>query len=210
MRLLSIAVALRRTDVALEVMVSEALRTGAGVLYSDEDKIDRNGWLSEPHFKSDFNYRMLLTNNYICHFLMVSSMLLAYTGFQSQFDGAQDHDLVLRLFEQVGSSHIHHVPHVLYHWRKSAASTATSITSKSYAVQAGIAAVKMHLRRRKKPVTAVTSVHGSTFYRVKWKLPRKPKVDIIIPFKGLSGRHTTVPSRAAIDRLFKLRHHPLG
>jgi hypothetical protein len=85
-------------DVALEVMLDRAERSGADLLYSDEDKIDQAGHLSEPHFKSDWNYRLLLGNNYLCHLLMVRRAALAQVGaLDPARDGAQDHDLILRL-----------------------------------------------------------------------------------------------------------------
>lgn len=38
-------------------------------LYSDEDKCDQDGkHFYDPHFKTDFNLDLFLTNNYICHF----------------------------------------------------------------------------------------------------------------------------------------------
>ncbi|MFR4802777.1 MAG: hypothetical protein ACLT98_05315 [Eggerthellaceae bacterium] len=47
-------------------------------------------------------------------------------------DGAQDHDLTLRVSEC--ARHIHHVPKILYHWRVSAGSTAGGMrTAKPYA-----------------------------------------------------------------------------
>ena len=60
-------------DVAVEVMVDAARRTGAKLIYSDEDKIDDYGRFSEPNFKSDWNYRLMLSQNYVCHFLMVTA-----------------------------------------------------------------------------------------------------------------------------------------
>ncbi|HQT47498.1 MAG TPA: glycosyltransferase, partial [Acidocella sp.] len=52
---------------ALEIMLLAQAASGARLLYSDEDKIDAAGELSEPHLKSDFNFRLLLELNYICH-----------------------------------------------------------------------------------------------------------------------------------------------
>ena len=51
---------------ALEVMVNAAQRTGAKLLYCDEDKIDDQGVFSEVNLKPDWNYRLLLSQNYIC------------------------------------------------------------------------------------------------------------------------------------------------
>ncbi|WP_298284631.1 glycosyltransferase, partial [Acidocella sp.] len=113
--------------VALEVMLRAQHATGARLLYSDEDKMERGGARSEPHFKPDFNYRRLLELNYICHLVMVEAELArAAGGFDPAFDGAQDHDFLLRIAERAGPGDIHHVPEILYHWRKSGASTAAA------------------------------------------------------------------------------------
>ena len=173
----------RLVDVALEVMVEAALSTGAKVIYSDEDKIDDFGRFSEPNLKSDFNYRLLLAQNYICHFLMVERETLRDAGpLKSIYDGAQDHDLVLRLTERVSPGEIHHVRELLYHWRKTPASTASQISVKPYAVQAGIRCVSDHLARRGLPCE-ITSTLGITHYDVRWKFPETPLVSLIIPFR---------------------------
>ncbi len=61
---------------ALEIMLLAYAATGAKLLYSDEDKEDRSGALSEPHFKPDFNNRFLLDINYICHLILVDAEVL--------------------------------------------------------------------------------------------------------------------------------------
>ena len=170
-------------EVAIEIMLLAAYNTGAKMIYSDEDKIDAFGSLSEPHFKSDWNYRLLLTNNYICHLLMVDAATLRGVGpLVSKYDGAQDHDLVLRLSEALPATQIHHVPEILYHWRKALTSTSAQTSAKPYAVQAGIAAVSDHLARRNLPAK-VASSSQSTVYDVRWQFHDAPKVSILVPFK---------------------------
>jgi len=170
-------------DEALEVMVLAARQTGAPVLYSDEDKIDVHGNLSEPHLKSDWNYRLALTNNYVCHLLMIEAETLRRVGpLRSNYDGAQDHDLVLRLFETVGSDNIFHVSEILYHWRKAPNSTAAQQSAKNYAVEAGRAAVADHLARRNLTAT-VSPCYASTLYDVRFVSDQEPKICILIPFK---------------------------
>lgn len=171
-------------DVAVETMVRAALSTGARLLYSDEDKIDDTGTYSEPNLKPDWNYRLLLCQNYVCHLLMVERDLLRQTGaLRSQCDGAQDHDLLLRLSETCDAGSIHHVPELLYHWRKSANSTASSGEAKPYAVQAGVEAISTHLQRKGFAQAAVTPVGRRTMYSVDWRLDAEPSVCIVIPFK---------------------------
>lgn len=114
-----------------------------GMLYSDEDKCDENAEeFYEPNFKPDFNLDLLLTNNYICHLLVMETGLIKQLGFRAEYDGAQDHDLVLRaaagLWRTPGA--ILHIPRVLYHWRCHSASTAANPESKLYAYEAGVRA----------------------------------------------------------------------
>jgi GT2 family glycosyltransferase len=173
---------------ALEIMLRAQAATGAKLLYSDEDKVERSGGLCEPHFKPDFNHRFLLDVNYICHLVMVEAETLrAAGGLEPRLDGAQDHDLLLRLTEILAPEQIHHVPEVLYHWRKSSGSTAAAGTgAKPAAAAAGEAAVGAHLRRR--GLDAEVAARGElTCYRVTWRPEsmRKAaaKVSILIPFR---------------------------
>ena len=175
-------------DVAIETMVRAALSTGARILYSDEDKIDETGVYSEPNLKPDWNYRFLLCQNYICHLLMVERALLQQVGpLRTAHDGAQDHDLLLRLSETCPADRILHVSELLYHWRKSATSTASSGDAKPYAIKAGLTAVTDHLRRRGFETAEVTSIGARTMYSVEWNGRQTPSVCIIIPFKDQAG-----------------------
>ncbi|SUO04160.1 capsular polysaccharide synthesis protein CpsIbJ [Faecalicoccus pleomorphus] len=154
------------------------------VIYSDEDKIDSE-WTRrfEPHFKSDFNLDLLCTNNYICHLLFVKKELMEQVGYlKSEFDGAQDHDFVLRCVEKVKNNQIYHIPKVLYHWRIHENSTAGNPESKMYAFDAGVRACQAHFDRQNLHVKVS---HGPTlgFYRNKYILDNYPLVSIIIPNK---------------------------
>ena len=170
-------------DVALEVMVEAAINTGALVLYSDEDKIDPAGYFQDPALKPDWNHRLLLNVNYVCHLLFVERHTLQAAGkLDPEYDGAQDHDLILRLSEMVTAQKIHHVPEILYHWRMTASSTALQVSAKPYAIEAGIRAVAAHLERINRPAK-VTNILNSTLYDIEWKHSAYPMVSIIIPFK---------------------------
>jgi GT2 family glycosyltransferase len=168
---------------AIEYMVEAALRTGAKILYCDEDKIDDDGLYSDVNLKPDWNYRLILAQNYICHLLFIERKHLKKAGWlRPECDGAQDHDLILRLSEITPPLAIHHVPEILYHWRKTQSSTAASGKAKTYTVAAGIKAVSDHLA--KKDLQAeIISPRGITVYDIIWSLPREPKVTIIIPYR---------------------------
>lgn len=115
------------------------------LLYSDEDKC--NSDLSdffEVNRKEEFNPDLLLSNNYICHFLVMRRELLQRLGLRKAFDGAQDYDLVLRAAAELKDREgaILHIPKVLYHWRCHGGSTAENPQSKRYAYEAGRRAVQ--------------------------------------------------------------------
>ena len=124
------------------------------LLYSDEDKCDGSGTrFYEPNIKEKFNYDLLLSNNYVCHFLVMKRELLQQLRLRSEFDGAQDYDLVLRAataldLEQVPANEkmIAHIPRVLYHWRCHDSSTAENPRSKIYAYEAGKRALEDYLK----------------------------------------------------------------
>ena len=150
----------------------------ADVIYTDEDKVsfDLQHYF-EPHFKPDFNPDLLRSNNYICHFLVMKKELLDQVGgFRSEYDGAQDFDLVLRLTEKAKC--VVHIPQVLYHWRSHEASTATNPMSKLYAYEAGKRAVESHLKRSgENGVVTDTRFYG--FYQTTYKVPEKLSVDLV-------------------------------
>ena len=170
-------------DVAIEVMIRAAQRTGAKLLYSDEDKIDQAGYYLEPNLKPDWNYRYMLGCNYVCHLTVIETTTMRQVGpLRREYDGAQDHDFILRCSEILEPRQIVHVPELLYHWRITPNSTAADVSKKGYAVDAGVLAVSDHLKRRGQ-VAAVSSINGLTIYGVEWIPQRRPSVSIIIPFR---------------------------
>lgn len=125
--------------------IAQAERQGAelSLLYSDEDKCN-GGVFFEPNRKEGFNLDLLLSNNYICHFLIMKRELIQRLRFRPEYDGAQDYDLILRAASELRGQEgqIAHIPKVLYHWRCHSASTAENPGSKLYAYEAGRRAVQ--------------------------------------------------------------------
>lgn len=168
------------TENALFEMASEIeRRPGDGgaplLLYSDEDKC--NGEMTEYYDlnrKEDFNLDLLLSNNYICHFLVMERELIQSLGLRGQYEGAQDYDLVLRAAERLGAAkepcagRIRHIPLVLYHWRCHSSSTAANPASKRYAYEAGRRAVQEFVRGRQWKARAVDTEHLG-FYRLEYE-----------------------------------------
>ena len=132
---------------ALYEVVSALNRTGGDFFYTDEIKFEKDlNNLFLPNFKPDFSADELRAHNYICHFNVFSRKLFDMTGgYRKEFDGSQDHDMVLRLTEK--AKKIVHIPQILYYWRVHSNSVAQSIEAKSYATDAGANAVTEQLRR---------------------------------------------------------------
>ena len=148
------------------------------LLYSDEDKCngDRTEYY-EPNFKEAFNLDLLLSNNYICHFLVMDRELIQKLKFRREFDGAQDYDLVLRAAAELGAlqagraaktGSVIHIPKVLYHWRCHTGSTAENPQSKRYAYDAGRRAVQDFAERAGWHAEAVETAHVG-FYRLQYE-----------------------------------------
>ena len=150
------------------------------VIYSDEDKIDEHGKRFDPYFKSDWNRDLLLSQNYFCHLMAIRRSLVKNVGgFRVGYEGAQDHDLALRVMEQIRDDQIHHITKILYHWRSHSESTASSGGAKPYTVTAGERAINDHLQRVGSRGTCTHD--GSGGYRVQYPLPdRKVAVSTLI------------------------------
>ena len=155
------------------------------LIYTDEDKMEMDGTLCDPHFKPDFAPDTLFGGNYICHFgFYRKSIIDKIGGFRHEFVGAQDFDLVLRFTEQTDK--IYHIPKILYHWRKVPGSTAVTIDSKSYAIENGRKAVEEALERRGRKGKVYAPINAA-HYIVEYETPGNPMVSIIIPTKDNSN-----------------------
>lgn len=149
-------------EMAAQIMKARQEGSAVRLLYSDEDKCDSTGTqYFEPNYKEKFNLDLILSNNYICHFLVMESNLIKALKFRAEYDGAQDYDLVLRAAEQLMSREcqIVHIPKVLYHWRCHGASTAENPRSKQYAYEAGLRAVQDFADRQGWKAEAVSLKH---------------------------------------------------
>ncbi len=162
------------------------------MLYSDEDKCDeKQSAYSELNQKPDLNLDLLLTNNYICHFMVIKRQLMQELGFRSVCDGAQDYDMALRVISALlGKGRrptkkvdlpVAHIPKVLYHWRSHSQSTAVNPASKQYAYDAGKRALEDFLRSRGLK-GVVSHLRHLGFYRVDYQpdlLSNRPDVAVV-------------------------------
>ncbi|CAM3313606.1 glycosyltransferase [Pseudomonas floridensis] len=175
----------------------------AGVIYSDEDKIDQQGRRSDPYFKSDWNAFLFRSQNMISHLGVYQRDLVNRVGrFRTGFEGSQDYDLALRCIEKLNPAQIIHIPRVLYHWRIHAGSTAVAPEEKPYAVHAAVKALNDHLHRTGRK--AETELLPFGMYRVHYALPEAlPLVSLIIP-----TRNAWALLKQCIDSIQRLTTYP--
>ena len=169
-------------EMVMAIQAAREKSTEPLFLYSDEDKFDETGGTYfTPNRKYKFNLDLILSNNYICHFLVMKTELLKTLKLRKEYDGAQDYDLVLRAASEAMakqkslcdagmapaplSEQILHIPRVLYHWRCHSASTAANPASKSYAYEAGKSALQAFLMQQDWQAEAEDTMHVG-FYRV--------------------------------------------
>ncbi|MGU7840796.1 glycosyltransferase [Burkholderia sp. AW33-5] len=156
---------------------------GARLFYSDEDKLTPDGQRIAPYFKSDWNPELFLTQNLFSHLGVYETALIREVGgFRKGFEGSQDHDLAMRCIEKAGHDAVHHIPHILYHWRVVPGSTAASGAEKPYALTAGIRAVEGHLQRIGVEATVSQAASDIGLICVRYSIPvPAPLVSIVIP-----------------------------
>lgn len=154
------------------------------ILYCDEDFYSDGKHLL-AHFKPDFALDSLHEMNYITHFVVFRTKLLEKISspvFNSDYQGAQDYDLILRLVEK--AEKVVHIPQVLYHWRMHNNSTLGNPDSKNYAYENGRKAVESHLCRTGYNAAVNFRKDMLGVYKVSYELKFKPLVSIIIPNKN--------------------------
>ena len=169
---------------ALYDVVRAIQSTGADFVYSDEIVLSDNfKELGGYHFKPDYAPDYLRGVNYITHLAVFSRKLLNAAGAYEDpnFDGAQDHDLILRLTEK--ATKIHHIKKCLYVWRAAAGSTAQTMEAKPYAVAAGERAINAHLQRigLKGEAHAIPGAPGA--FQLHYELTGHPLITVMIPNK---------------------------
>ncbi len=135
------------------------------------------------HFKPDYAIDNLRANNYICHFSVFARELLDGTElFRPQFDGSQDHDMILRLTDRAKC--VVHVPKLLYYWRCHPGSVASGVDAKPYVVEAAKGAVADHLRRHGFKHFQITSTRAfETIFKIRYEIIGTPKISIVIANK---------------------------
>ena len=169
------------TPDAIEISL-EKLSQGFDIVYSDEDKIDSGQHYVEPFFKPDWSPEYFRGVMYVGHFLSIRRLLVvAAGGLDSQYDGVQDYELVLRLSEK--TQNIGHISKILYHWRKIEGSVAQDTQAKPTVEIRQQAAVNAHLARV--GLAATSEKVGNHRLGILPEIKAHyPKISIVIPTKN--------------------------
>ena len=166
-------------DALLQVAAALRHSPETDLLYSDEDKIDLDGRHVDVYLKPDWSPDLFLSQNLVSHLGVYRTDLVRRVGgFREGYEGAQDHDLALRVVEQSSAGRVQHVPRVLYHWRTTRQSTSGGLWRKGYAVDAGCRAITEHLARTGQRASVERTSYA--FYRVRYEMPvPSPAVSLI-------------------------------
>jgi len=169
----------------------------ADVIYSDEDKLDRDGQRGFPNFKPGWSPDLLLSYPYLGHLTVIRrSVIEKIGGFRPEMDGSQDFDLMLRATERARG--VTHIPRILYHWRVVEGSAAGDPGAKPWAYDASRRALADTLVRR----GLDGHVEPGPFlgaYHTRRAVRTDPKVSIIIPFRDQAAMLRTCVDSLSVD-----------
>lgn len=183
----------RGTFVALldhdDTLTPDALEVCAGVvaddpavdyLYGDQDLVGPDGNPDGSYLRPDWSPERLRHTMYPGRFSVLRRSLVDEVGgFRAGFDGAQEHDLVLRVTERARS--VVHVPTVLHHGRAVSGAVGTAD-----AAGAGVRAVQDHLDRVGIRGTAAPGRQPG-LYVVRREPDTTTSVSVVIPTIGSVG-----------------------
>jgi O-antigen biosynthesis protein len=161
----------------------------AGIIYSDEDRIDGDGRRFDPRCKGAWNPDLLLSQNYIQHLLVFRTDLVRKVGgIIPDREGVQScclYDLLLRGSAALRNDQVVHIPEILYHWRSfgSAEPLNQAPEATDRDVSGAIRAIQGHLDRCGVPALACPGKTSDT-YRLRYVLADPPRVSIIIPTRN--------------------------
>ena len=134
------------SDALFEVVRALNVDRSLDVVYTDQDYVTPDGAQSGHLLKPDWSPHLFRGVMFVGHLLTVRrASAIEVGGFDSAYDFVQDFEFMLRVSER--TRHIHHVPKVLYHWRRIPESVAGGGKGNAAIEQLQAAAVQAHLRR---------------------------------------------------------------
>jgi O-antigen biosynthesis protein len=158
--------------------------------YTDEDKLDFDGSHCDPFIKPDWSPEYLCSTMYLLHCLCIRRCLFwEIGGIRSEYDGAQDYDLALRASAR--ARRVHHIPRILYHWRKLPGSASATVDAKPYSADAGRRALASAAALMEPPAKADYGLLPGTYRLRRDGSPRPPVTLVVIssdPVSDVQGR----------------------
>lgn len=148
------------------------LKPDATIIYADDDQFNEKKERIRPHFKTDFNYELFLSYNYIGDAAILRREVVDdLSGFDERFGQDAGYDLMWRIHDKCSSTRIVHIPRLLIHHPEIPARNAPSAQ-----------VVQNHLRRKNLIGDVLNVEEAPAYNRVRFALPkRQPLVSIIIP-----------------------------
>lgn len=166
-------------DALMEIVFALNEDQSLDCVYTDEEKIDERGDLIEHFYKPDWSPEHLESVMYVLHALVLRKRLfLELGGLRSEFDGAQDFDLMLRVSR--ATKNIHHIQRALYGWRAIPGSAAAAVDAKPYALEAGFRAIADHAAAKYGARASVEKGLLPGTFRVRRPYPSDTRVSLLI------------------------------
>jgi len=174
------------------------------VFYSDEDRLSVTGHRYRHHFKPHFSPSLLEMCNYMLHLMCVRKECFnSLGGLRPEFDGSQDYDLLLRLFD--AKARFIHVADILYTWRESEASMSGG-AEKPEIFYSGKKALLEHINRRNESGTIKDNpLTELGDYWIQFELPKSISITIISnreKIESIPGRYKVIIETIDPEDLF--------
>jgi GT2 family glycosyltransferase len=168
--------AMLRPNALLEFAMTVALYPTAELVYSDEDQIDEEGRRLKPKFKPAWSPDFFAVYDYIGHLTLLRRKAASLVGgWRDFFSSAIDHDLKLRVTDQVESQNIIHIAKIL---------VSCPVTPDGQNDTRRVEVERMlcaHIERRHLPAEVVWP-EGICLPRLRYRIPSPaPLASIIIP-----------------------------
>ena len=175
---------------ALERMAATIDSTeGVDYVYSDEAHVLADGRESAHFLKPDWSPERFRSSMYTCHLSVLRRDVVSELGgFRADFNGSQDHDLILRATELIAARNhrVVHLPFLTYHWRNISSSVSRATSSLNTAVARGRQAVQEQCDRLGLDATVVHGPVEGT-YRLVRSVPADLPITVVVPTRAEGG-----------------------
>ncbi|MBM9577274.1 glycosyltransferase [Leptospira sp. 201903070] len=146
-------------------------------LYSDEIFQSKTPGVFSVSAKPAFSPEKLISHNYICHFVVVSRILIEKMGgIREGYDGSQDHEFALRASRS--TDRIQRLPYFLYIWRLHGESF--SRKKAEVCERSSQKAILEHYGKRNEIVEKIVPGYYPFTYHTIRKLKKVPSVTIYV------------------------------